>query len=71
MPTTRPYRWTRERYYRAQHLWRLAMFSPGRMPRVCELLSELMHAVNRRDPLEEPISYRLRRRRGVDDSIPF
>lgn len=71
MATTHPYRWTRARYYRAHHLWRLAMYHQGRMPHVCELLAGLLHAANKRDPLEEPISYRLSRRRGDDDSIPF
>lgn len=67
------FKWTRKRFYKAKHLSRLLCqfqaSAPPLVDRYHELLNENYDTCGRRDPLSEPIQYRLERFKG--DEIPF
>ena len=67
------FRWTRERFYKAQHLNRLLCQLPVNAPplvdRYHKLMNEHYDTCCRRDPLLEHLEYRLERFKG--DEIPF
>lgn len=69
------FRWTRERYYRAQHLNRFLLHvrDTNRPPPLVQRLQDLFKAhpgAMGSDPLLEPVHRRKERRFG-DDYIPF
>ena len=67
------FKWTRKRFYKAKHLSRLLCQFPVNAPplvdRYHQLLTDHYDTCARRDPLSEPIQYRLER--SKDDGIPF
>lgn len=67
------FKWTRKRFYKAKHLSRLLCQMPVSEPPLVDLYHQLLSdhydSVGRRDPLSEPIKYRLAR--FADDDIPF
>lgn len=76
--TTKPYRWTRERWYKACHLERLYARLPyhwdGREPRDVARLRKLRDAhpgMTGRDPLTAPLWFRRGCRFGWGDEAPF
>lgn len=65
-------RWTRKRWYRAKHLARLMRHIRPYDPSVPQLVGDYIEVVenlDRRDPLAEPIHYRLTLHKG--EIIPF
>lgn len=76
--TPNPYRWTRERWYKAGHLERLYARLPyhwhGREPRAVARLEQLREAhpgMTGQDPLDTPLWQRRARRFGWGDEVPF
>jgi hypothetical protein len=69
------FRWTRERYYHAQRLNRLALrLGFYRAPPIVDRWFELWRqhpAACGSDPLDIPVRARLTMRRNPDDDIPF
>jgi len=68
----RKFRWTRKRWYRAKHSSRLLINLPVNAPPLVDMYHQLLtdryDNVARRDPLLEPIKYRLSR---FANDIPF
>lgn len=66
------FRWTRKRYYRAQHLARLQsqLCTPMQTPAIGEAYFALMRPIwDQRDPLDRPLWLRLEDTKP--DGIPF
>jgi len=75
--TSRRFRWTRERYYKAQHLNRLlpqlaSTVEPPRLVRLLHQLHDRTPGIHGTDPLTRSLSERRwDRDRSFDPDIPF